>query len=103
MRRRALESAILAKIIGQDLMVVEGLKVDQPKTKVVADVLKKLEINRSCVLALAEHDPNLYKSARNLPDVTVRVAGQLNAFDVATRQKMLATREAMDVLLETSA
>ena len=66
-------------------------------------MLKKLEINRSCVLALGEHDPNLYKSARNLPDVTVRAADQLNAFDVATRQKMLATREAMDALLGTPA
>ena len=103
MRRRALESAILAKILGEDLLVVEGLRADQPKTKVVAEVLKKREINRSCVLALGEHDPNLYKSARNLPDVTVRAADQLNAFDVATRQKMLATREAMDALLGTPA
>ena len=38
-----------------------------------------------------------------MPDVTVMVAGELNAFDVATRQKMLVTREAMDVLMQQPA
>ena len=103
MRRRALESAILAKVLGQDRLVVDGLKVDQPKTKFVAGVLANLKINRSCLLALAEADQALFRSARNIPDVTVCVAGQLNAHDVATRQKMLATREAMDVLLSKRA
>ncbi len=103
MRRRALESAILAKILGQDLLVVDGLKVDQPRTKLVAEVLARLKINRSCLLTLAEPDEALFKSARNLPDITVRVAEKLNAYDVATRQKMLVTREAMDVLLRKPA
>ena len=46
MRRAALRSAILAKILGEDLLVIDGLKVDEPKTKVVADVLDKLKINQ---------------------------------------------------------
>ena len=103
MRRRALESALLAKILGENLVVVEGLKVDAPKTKVVVDVLAKLNIDRSCLLALAEHDPNIYRSARNIPGVAVRVVDALNAFDVVTRQKLLVTREAIDVLLRTPA
>jgi len=103
MRQKALASAILAKILGQDLLVVEGLAVTEPKTKLVAEVLANLRINRSCLLAIPASDPALWKSARNLPDVTVRTAGDLNAFDVATRQKMLVTREAMNVLLEQSA
>jgi large subunit ribosomal protein L4 len=99
MRQKALDSAILAKILGRNLMVVEGLKVPEPKTKVIAEALAKLRIRRSCLLTLAGPDQDLFKSARNLPDVTVRTAAELNAYDVATRQKMLVTREAMDVLL----
>ena len=98
MRRKALDSAILAKILGQDLMVIDGLTLAEPKTKFMAGVLAKLKINRSCLLTLAEPDETLYKSARNLPDITVRTAAELNAFDVATRQKMLVTREAMEAL-----
>jgi large subunit ribosomal protein L4 len=103
MRRKALDSAILAKLLGEDLVVVDGLAVEEPKTRVVADVLGKLKINRSCLLTLAAGDETLFKSARNIPDLTVRVAAELNAYDVATRQKMLVTRDAMEVLLEAPA
>jgi len=103
MRRRALDSAILAKIIGSDLLVVEGLSANEPKTRYIADLLKKLQINRSCLLTLAEHDENLYLSARNIPDLTVRVVKDLNAFEVATRDKLLMTREAFSALLSRPA
>jgi len=98
MRRSALASAILAKILGGDLLVVEGLTMDAPKTAEVAGVLGNLKIDRTCLLALAERDSNIYLSARNIPDLTVRIAEELNAYDVATRRKMLVTREAMDTL-----
>jgi len=99
MRRRALDSAVLAKILGQDLLVIDGLTIAEPKTRLMADVLAHLKINRSCLLAIPEPDETLWKSARNLPDLSVRTAAELNAFDVATRQKLLVTREAMDLLL----
>ncbi len=99
MRRAALNSAILAKIIGNDLMVVDGLKIDEPKTRDISQVLKNLKVNRSCLLALGQRDRNVYLSSRNIPDLTVRVADELNAFDVATRQKMLVTTEAMTALM----
>jgi len=103
MRQKALQSAILAKILGRDLLVVEGLAAAEPRTKYVAEVLARLEIRRSCLLTILEPDEALWKSARNIPDVTVRPARELNAFDVATRQKMLVTREAMDMLVQESA
>ena len=99
MRRAALNSAILAKIIGNDLMVIDGLKIDQPKTSDLSQVLRNLKINRSCLLALGRRDRNVYLSSRNIPGLTVCVAGELNALDVATRQKMLVTTEAMAALV----
>jgi large subunit ribosomal protein L4 len=98
MRRAALRSAILAKMLGDDLLVIQGLTAAAPKTALMAGVLRRLKIDRSCLLTLAEHDRNLYLSSRNIPNLAVRVAGELNAFDVATRQKMLVTADAMKVL-----
>lgn len=95
MRKAALNSAILAKMLGQDLMVVDGLAAEAPKTKRMATLMKKLEVNRTCLLTLAERDRNLYLSSRNLPDVTVRIAAELNAYDVVSRRKMVVTSEAM--------
>ena len=103
MRRAALNSAVLAKMLGSDLMVIDGLKVDSPKAGLMAGLLEKLKINRTCLLTLADRDRNIYLSCRNIPDLTVRVAGQLNAFDVATRQKMIVTTEALEVLTHREA
>ena len=97
-RRAALRSAILAKMLGNDLLLIRGLAAEGPKTAFVAGVLRKLKIDRSCLLALAERDRNLYLSSRNIPNLTVRTAAELNAFEVATRQKMLMTTDAMKAL-----
>jgi len=99
MRRAALASAILAKILGGDLLVVEGLGLDAPKTSEMATLLKDLGINRSCLLALAQRDNTIYLSSRNIGDLTVRIAAELNAAEIALRQKMLVTREAMDAMM----
>ncbi len=99
MRQAALKSAILAKLLGSDLMVLDGLNLDAPKTAQMAKVLQALQINRSCLLTLAQRDANVYLSSRNLPDLTVRIAEELNAYDVATRQKMIVTLDAMKALV----
>jgi large subunit ribosomal protein L4 len=98
MRRAALNTALLAKILGEDLCVVDGLEFSEPRTKQMADVMKNLKINRSCLLAIDQQDRNLFLSCRNLPDVTVRPTGELNAYDVAARQKMVLTRQALESL-----
>ena len=99
MRIAAWKTAILAKIIGNDLSVIDGLAFEAPKTSQMAVLMINLKINRSCLLALHERDKNIYLSSRNLQDLTVRIAEEINAFDIATRQKMLITREAMEMLM----
>src|SRR5213075_1451845 len=55
-RRLARDSAILSKIQSQDIRVIEGITLEQPKTKLVAQMFKALGIDRSCLLALDGHD-----------------------------------------------
>ena len=100
MRRSALDSALLAKMIGKDMMVIDGLKVEEPKTFRMAKVLKNLDINRSCLLALDKPDRNIYLSSRNIKDLTVTVTDDLNAFEVATRRKMLVTSQGLKALMQ---
>ncbi len=103
MRRAALDSALLAKMIGENLMVLDGLGLSEPKTKQMAEVLSALKVNRTCLLALADRDSNVYLSSRNIRDLTVRTADELNAYDVAIRQKMLVTTDAMKQLMDRGA
>jgi len=103
MRKAALNSAILAKILGGDLMILDGLEMPEPKTAKMAEILENLKINRSCLLALDKRDRNVYLSCRNLGDVAVRVVDELNAYDVATRQKMLMTSDAIKIMTGSGA
>jgi large subunit ribosomal protein L4 len=103
MRKAALDSALLAKILGGDMMVLQGFSASAPKTKTMVQLMKKLDIHRSCLLTLADRDRNVYLSSRNLQDVTVMIARDLNAFDVATRQKMVVTADAMKLILTPEA
>ncbi len=103
MRRAALDSALLAKMLGENLMVLEGLSVSEPKTKQMTELLTNLKINRTCLLALAERDSNVYLSSRNIQDLTIRTADELNAHDVAVRQKMVVTTDAMKQLMDRGA
>lgn len=100
MRIRALNSALLAKMLGADMMVVDGLKLDAPKTKVVATMLGKLEIKTSCLLTIEKPNDIVYRSTRNIPRISVMTVADLNAFDVVNRRKMLLTRAAMETLLQ---
>ncbi|TFG49841.1 MAG: 50S ribosomal protein L4 [Candidatus Brocadiia bacterium] len=93
-RRLACDSAVLAKLLNQNIVVVDELKIEAPKTKEFAGILVNLKIDRSCLVTLKEFDDNVYRSARNLPRVAVMPVALLNAGDVCNHSKVLFTREA---------
>jgi len=98
-RRLARDSAILAKLLSSDVVVVDGLNFDKPKTKDFAGILGNLKIQRSCLVTVSSENVNLYKSANNIPNVAVMPVSELNAGDICRHRKMLFTKEAfLDVL-----
>ncbi len=93
-RRLARDSAVLAKLLANRLVVVDELTFEKPQTKALAEVLGNLKIDRSCLVTIGDKDVNIYKSARNIPKVAVTTVKDLNAGDICNRQKMLFTKEA---------
>jgi len=94
-RRLARDSAILAKLLGNNVVVVDGLKFEKPKTKDFVNILTNLKIDRSCLVTIDSEDTNLCKSANNIPKVAVLPVSQLNAGDICNHRKMLFTKEAL--------
>ena len=92
-RRLARDSAILLKLQEGGVVVVDELKFEAPKTKEFSSLLSNLKIDRGCLVALNERDDKLYKSARNIPKVSVLDVCDLNAGDICNRQKMLFTKD----------
>jgi len=93
-RKLATNSAVLAKLQSGNVIVIDELNFEAPKTRDFVNVLGNLGIDRSCLVTINEGDDNLYKSSRNIPKVDVMVISDLNAGDICNRQKMLFTKEA---------
>ena len=95
MRRLARAKALLAKLVDQEVKIVDGFGLDSPKTKQFAQVLKALQIDgRTCVLATARHDEALFKSGRNIHGMMITTVSQINAYNLLRHHFVLFTKEA---------
>jgi large subunit ribosomal protein L4 len=99
-RRLARDSAVLAKLLSGNVVVVSELNFDRPHTGDFAGVLGNLKIERSCLVTISDYDDNLYKSARNIPKIAVMPVAELNAADICSHRKMLFTKEAFLTFLD---
>lgn len=99
-RRLARDSAVLAKLLTNNVVIVDGLDVQEPKTKEFAGVLRNLKIDRSCLVATSDYDNGVYRSAKNINRVAVMPVAQLNVGDICGHQKMLFTKDAFLAFLD---
>jgi len=99
-RQLARDSAVLAKLLANNVVVVDGLKFEKPRTRDFAGVLKNLKIERSCLVATGSYDENVYKSARNVQKVSVLAVSELNAADICRHHKVLFTKDAFVSFLD---
>jgi large subunit ribosomal protein L4 len=100
LRRRALDSALLARLQDDEVLVLDGLDLAEPKTRIVAGALEANGADRSRVLVIRPEDEVLYKSARNLARTRVRRVADLNAYDVLWPARLVFTRPAFEAMLE---
>ncbi len=98
MRRLARDSAILAKIQAEDVLVVEDFECSQPKTKVLSGMLSALGVDKGCLVALHERSRDVYLSGRNIPRTDIRLVEELTAYEVLRRRKLLLTKPAFERL-----
>ncbi|WP_182868360.1 50S ribosomal protein L4 [Stieleria mannarensis] len=101
--QRATRMAIRSKIDDGEMLVIDQLSYDAPKTSKLALTLKKLGLGSTTTLvATAETDAAVYKSGRNIPGVDVQPVRQLNALSVLKPQRMLVTKAALDKIKDGS-
>jgi len=99
-RRLATSSAILAKLQKGNVVVIDQLTFEKPRTKDFVAVLGNLKIDRTCLVTVNQADENLYMSARNISRVSVINVNDLNAGDICNIQKMLFTKDALLAMIE---
>jgi large subunit ribosomal protein L4 len=98
-RRAALRSALSLRAKEGALAVVEGLALDEFKTKRVVELLDGLGLaGQSVLIVIAGAQPQLEVSARNLPGVAVLRAAGLNVYDVLRHARLVIARDALDAI-----
>lgn len=95
----ATRMALAAKLRDDEVTLIDDLKFDSPKTKDMAAILKALNISGdSLLVATAQHDVNVFKSARNIERVSVSPVDGLNALVLLQPKRVLMTKAALEAV-----
>ncbi|RME70815.1 MAG: 50S ribosomal protein L4 [Chloroflexi bacterium] len=98
MRRLALRSALSVKAAAQQIIVLDDLAFEAPKTAQMVDVLNNLKVDGSAVILLPERNENVERSARNLPEVKTLRANYLNIRDLLGHNYVIMPKAAVSVI-----
>lgn len=101
-RRLALQSALSSKVADNDIVVIDHISMDIPKTKVIADMLKTFDVKKALIV-VPEKDEAVYKSARNIENVAILPVNNLNVYDVLKYDKFIITQDAVSKVEEVFA
>ncbi|HTR42459.1 MAG TPA: 50S ribosomal protein L4 [Pseudomonadales bacterium] len=93
-KQLALRKALSERLKAGDVVVVDDLKLETPKTKDFIGVISKLELKGSMLVVSAGANKNLSLASRNVPDVALTTSDSLNTYDVLRPAKLLFTKSA---------
>ena len=102
MKRVAMVSALTSKVQNNEMVVLESLSFDAPKTKQVVEMLKAFEAKKTLIIT-AESNENVYKSARNIEGVAVLPVNNINVYDLLKYPTVMVTKDAVTKIEEVYA
>ncbi|MDG4657865.1 50S ribosomal protein L4 [Ectobacillus antri] len=102
-RRLAIKSALSTKVLENNVIVLDNLALNAPKTKEMVAVLKGLSVEKKALIVTADSNEAVTLSARNIPGVTVITASSVNVLDVLHHDKLIMTKAAVEKVEEVLA
>lgn len=99
-RRLALKSALSYKVIGSELVIIDSLNIADGKTKTMVNILNDLKLNGNILLVVESLNENIVLATRNLPNVILLEASEINTYDVISADVMVVTSEAIKQIEE---
>jgi large subunit ribosomal protein L4 len=95
--RVATRMALVSKLNGGDVIVIDQLQQSRPKTKELAQLLRRLSVDgKSCLLVVGDYDRTLWLSSRNIPRLTLTTSAWLNSYELLKHRVVLMTRDALN-------
>jgi len=102
-RRLALKSALSSKVQENNLILLEDMSFDTPKTKDFIKMLDALAADTKTLVVTAKTEENVARSANNLSSVKVITVGEINVLDLLMHDKLILTKEAAEIAGEVLA
>ncbi|MCE5172604.1 50S ribosomal protein L4 [Paenibacillus profundus] len=102
-RRLAIKSALSSKVLAEQIIVLDALAMNAPKTKEFAAILNNLKVDRKALVVLPEYNDSVALSARNIPSVKLVAADGVNVYDVLRHEKLIITKDAVQKVEEVFA
>ena len=102
-KRIALKSALSAKAAENEILVIDGLKVEEIKTKAFKEFLGKLGVEGKALVVTENVDEKVIKSARNIEGVTTTIATILSPYMILTGGKLVVDKSALEKIEEVFA
>jgi len=99
-RRLALKSALAYKAIDNELVVVDSFKLESSKTKEVVGILNNLKVSKNVLIVVDELDENMVLATRNLNNVILLEANEINVLDIISSDYMVITEKAIKMIEE---
>ena len=99
LKRKAVIEGVKDKLNNNRFFVVNDLKIEKPKTKIVADILEAFKLEKPLFL-VQERTVNLTLASRNISQVAVKTADEVNILDVASHKECVITKAAYSGLIK---
>ena len=100
-RQIAIRSALSEKVAAKELIVLDNLKVKTPKTKEILGILETLKIaDKKVLLVVKEFDDNIILASRNIQNVVLILADEINVLDIVGTDVMVTTEDALKYIEE---
>ena len=95
LKRLALKSVLSAKLADKELIVIDELKMNEPKTKEMVKVLSNVKADKKALIVTAEKDENVVKSAANIPGIRTVLANTMNVYEIVNHGSLILTKDAV--------
>ena len=100
LRRLAMLSALSSKVAEKEIIVIDEIKFEEPKTKEMVKMLEAVKAEKKALIVTAEKDYNVVKSAANIPGVRTALVTTMNVYDIINHTNFIVTKEAVEKIEE---
>ena len=102
-RRLAMLSALSSKVQDGEIIVVDEISFEEPKTKEMIKMLEAIKAEKKALIVTAAKDENIVKSAANIQGIRTALVGTMNVYDILNHNSFIVTKEAIEKIEEVYA